>query len=493
MRNPRFLLPGFLVAVILSPIVGSRSATGDLLTFKNGASVQLPAEVEGQVVRVIGPLGPQEFLLEDFRAIVPGHWPPFEWPERRELALADSPSQQLQAAWWALEHGLTDEAVSMLRSASGADSSLEPAARLVSVIDRFEQPARSPNLAALRSVLPSDLTTLENARIILLHQHSPEEAAARLDLLDRVLTSFVLTFSALGFDLQVPPEKLVAVWLAEEADYLDFIRKEAGPAFLKTRGYYHPTRRVVFAFDGRSRAEFQKAMSRLAARLDELNRVEGSLVSVPPNGRLRVTFAGDRPRVFSRDEAPDEINRLRRETRRDILTLELDRLQIDQAAAVHELIHQAVIATGLAPRFESFPVWLHEGIATQFEAFRGADWAGLVSPSPHRLDRWRALRTPPHLDSLLRDEGFDRGYSADHYAAAWALLYHLRSRNPHALVSLIDQLRNPGLSQTDSPPISSAFRSAIGADLTAFRLNWFDAMRSVRLPTESETPRVSAP
>lgn len=488
MQNSRSVLCGLLLLVVLSSVFGLTSVRGDLLTFVDGSIVQLPAEVDGSVVRLVGPDGPREFLLDDFRTIVPGHWPPSEWPDRRDRALAADAPDRLRASWWALERGLTDEAVSMLRSAAEADSSLEPAARLVSVAGRLEQPGRSPDLAPLRRVLPSDLSTVENARIVLLHQHSDEEAADRLDLLDRVLTSFVLTFSALGFDMQIPPEKLVVVWLADEADYLSFIRNEAGSAFLKTRGYYHPTRRVVVVFDGRSRPDHRKTRAGLEARLEELDRAEGSLSSMPPNGRFHLTLPGDRPRMLTLDGASEVMDRLRRETHRDILTLELDCLQVDQAAAVHELIHQAVIATGLAPRFESFPVWLHEGIATQFEAFRGADWAGLGAASPYRLERWRTFRTPPPLEPLLRDEGLDRAYSADHYAAAWALVYHLRSNRPDALVSLIDQLRNPGLGQGGGSPGLPAFRSAVGPDLNAFRLDWFKAMRSVRLPTETDAP-----
>jgi hypothetical protein len=465
------------------------SARGELVVFAEGGAAQLPAEFDGEVVRLIGPEGPVEFLRDDFHTIVPGHWPEADWPDLRDRALAGDASRRYSAAWWALEHGLIDEAVAMLRSANESDPGLQPVAQLIELLDRLDRPAASPDLASLRKVLPGgSFSVVENDRLVLLHQHDEAEAAGRLDLLDRVLTAFFLSFAAQGFPLQVPPEKLVAVWFAEESDYLDYIRKEVGESFLTTRGYYHPTRRVVFFINPRNRGEDRRLEAARKARLLELDRAEASLSSVPAGARFRFGISGERPRILDRASASRLVSRLRRDTQREELLRLLDRSHAGSAAAVHEVVHQLVIASGLAPGYDRFPVWLHEGIAMQFEAFRGGRWAGLGSIPAHRLDQWRALPYPPPIEPILRDEGFGSGYVVDRYASAWALVWFLRTEQPERFVAFLDRLRNP-IGEPSLEPgdrVLSAFWASFGPDLDGLRSDWITGLGALRSPLEAE-------
>ncbi|QDV33345.1 DUF1570 domain-containing protein [Tautonia plasticadhaerens] len=487
-------IPGGLsrrIAVI-ALVVGwtPTDARPEVVVFAEGGSAQLPAEVDGRTVRLDGPEGPVEFLREDFLAIEPGHWPEDDWPGLRDRALTGDAEGRYRAAWWALERGLTPEAVAMLRSAHERHPSFRPVAHLVSVLDLLDRPAAGPDLSSLRDVLPGrPFSVSESGRIVLLHQHDDARAADRLELLDRVMTTFYLTFSAQGFRLQVPPEKLVVVWFAEEADYLDYIRSEAGESFLTTRGYYHPTRRVVFVTTPRSRADESRRQAARFARLRELDRAEAALDSVPPGARFRLELSGERPRVLDRDAASRVISRLRREARREDLLQDLDRRHSEGAAAVHELVHQLVVASGLAPAYHRFPVWLHEGIAMQFEAFRGGRWAGLAAIPPHRLDQWRSLRSAPPIEPILRDEGFGAGYVADRYAAAWALVWFLRSEEPARFASYLDRLRNPsGLAASGAGGGAvSSFRAAMGTDLDGLRSRWAGRMSGLETPLDSAT------
>ncbi|MEW4567680.1 DUF1570 domain-containing protein [Tautonia sp. JC769] len=485
MRHRRAASTG-AVTLAVALLAAPEPAPADLLSFSDGGEVQLPVEVDGDLVRVTAPGGTYTFRADDFRAIVPGHWPEHEWPERRSRAEEGDAADRFRAAWWALEHGLTDEAVDMLRAAHRADPALEPPARLVAVLDRLERPAKAPDLAPLRKALRSEFKVAETPRLLLLHQHDEAVASDRLALLDRVMTTFFLSYTAIGFDLNVPPEKLVAVWFAEESDYLAFVRKEAGDAFLTTRGYYHPTRRVVFVTDGSNRPEDRRLISGLRLRLDELDRADRSLAGVAPSARVRLSFTGERPRAVTRQEAEQRIRALRGEAQRKLLLAELERLRSDQAAAVHELVHQLVIASGLSPRYDRFPIWLHEGIAMQFEAFRGGQWAGLAEVPGHRLDQWRWLRSEPSIDAIVRDEGFGQGYAPAPYAAAWALVFHLRTRQPEAFVAFLDQLRNPRPGPADHG--AAAFHAVFGHDSEALRRDWVAHLQTLRTPIERELP-----
>jgi hypothetical protein len=474
------------VTLAIALLAAIEPAPAELLSFTDGGDVQLPVEIDGEIVRVIAPGGTYAFRADDFRAIVPGHWPEHEWPTRREQAEAGDASDRFRAAWWALEHGLTTEAVGMLRAAHQLDTTREPVARLVSILDRLDQPAQAPDLSPLRKVLRSEFRVAETPRFLLLHQHDEAVARDRLALIDRIMTTFFLNYTALGFDLHIPPEKLVAVWFAEESEYLAFVRKEGGEAFLNTRGYYHPTRRVVFVTDGSSRAESRRLISGLRLRLDELDQAEQSLAGVAPSARFRLALSGERPRAVTRQEAEQRIHAFRRDTQRRLLLADLEQRRSDQAAAVHELVHQLVIASGLAPQYDQFPIWLHEGIAMQFEAFRGGQWAGLAEIPDHRLDQWRRLRSAPSIDAIVRDEGFGQGYAPAPYAAAWALVFHLRTKQPEAFVAFLDQLRNPRSGSGDHG--AAAFHAAFGHDSEPLRRDWMENLRTLRTPIEQNLP-----
>lgn len=467
-------------------LVAVAPASAELLYFAEGGEAQLPVEIEGDVVRVITPDGSIPFQTEDFQAIVPGHWPEHEWPKRREQAEAGEAADRFRAAWWAIEHGLTPEGSAMLRSAHERDPTLEPVARLVSILDQLNQPAQTPDLTALRKVLRSDFKVTETPRLLLLHQHDAAEATERLGLLDRIVTTFYLTFTTIGFELRVPSEKLVAVWFAEESDYLDFVRREAGDAFLTTRGYYHPTRRVVFVSDRRNRPDFQRSTTELRHRLDELDQAERSFVDVAPTASFRLSLSGEPSRTVNRSEAERLLDRLRRDTQRKLLLQKLEQQRSDQTAAVHELVHQLVIASGLAPQYDRFPIWLHEGIAMQFEAFRGGRWAGLADVPGHRLDQWRRLRSAPAIDAIARDEGFGQGYAPAPYAAAWALVFHLRTKQPEGFVALLDQLRNPR--SGSSAEGAAAFQAVFGHDSDIVRREWIENLQNLRTPIEENAP-----
>ncbi|WP_169975375.1 DUF1570 domain-containing protein [Tautonia rosea] len=475
-----------ILTLVFELLVAIAPASADLLYFTEGGEVQLPIEIDGEIIRVRSPDGSYTFRPDDFQAIVPGHWPEHDWPLRRDQANAGDASDQFRAAWWAIERGLTSEGVAMLRASHRSAPTLEPVARLVSILDRLEQPAQAPDLTALRRLLRSEFKVAETPRLILLHQHEDSDATARLALLDQIVTTFYLTFTTLGFDLRLPSEKLVAVWFAEESDYLAFVRKEAGEAFLTTRGYYHPTRRVVFVADSRNQPEDKRLTTGLRHRLDELDQAERSLANVSPSARFRFSLSGDRPRTLNRQGAELRIDALRRDTQRTLLLHDLEQRRSDQAAAVHELVHQLVIASGLSPQYDQFPIWLHEGIAMQFEAFRGGQWAGLADIPGHRIEQWRRLRSIPSLEAIVRDEGFGQGYAPAPYAAAWALVLHLRTKDPEGFVAFLDQLRNPRSGSTNHGV--AAFQAAFGKQTEGLRREWIEHLLTVRTAIEANAP-----
>ena len=157
------------------------------------------------------------------------------------------------------------------------------------------------------------------------------------------------------------------------------------------------------------------------------------------------------------------------------------------------MVHQLVASSGLAPRHDDFPVWLHEGFAAQFEVLRGGRWAGIGRVHDLRLPDWRALQPPPRLAPLVRDLGFGHGYRRDSYAAAWALVYYLRKDHSQDFLTFLDLLRAP---QAAPDPrgdrVLSAFKSAFGANLDTLESDWHRYIASLSSPLETQTLMTSS-
>ncbi len=449
------LLAGGL-ALALAP-----AARADILWFEAGGRVELPAVSRGDVVSVEAPGGAVAFPREAFRKIVLATTPAQEWPSRKRAAEAGAVPARFEAAWWALEHGLTPEAGAMLRSAHTADPSHEPTARMVVALDRLTRSRPDPDLAPIRKALGGSFEEARGPHVVLLHQHDPVEAAARVDLMERVVTTFLLTMAAWGIDLPVPAHRLPSAWFARQGDYLAFLQTDSGTAFRTTRGYYHPTLRLVIAYDARDGEPQRPAREALALARRRLSAVVGR-----PSGRLEL--------------------RNREVARRELL-FDQDCRSIDVSTAAHETIHQLVAATGLSPRPDALPVWLHEGLAMQFEVVRGGRWAGVGRVDDFRLPYWRKLDPPPRLSPLVRDVGFGHGYDPDRYAGAWALVYYLRKERPREFLTFLDLLQAPASEPADRPSRSlDAFRAAFGDDLEPLEADWRQFVNGLRLPGESD-------
>jgi hypothetical protein len=438
-----------LRAALIATLVAIQPLRADLLYFQRGGAAQLPCRRAGSKVIAEAPQGPVEFAVDDFRRIVPGHDPLAEWPARLDSSRAKGSDAMTAAAWWALEHGLTPQATAALRDLHAADPKHEPTASLIHTLEAITPPLPAPDLVVFTSALGGTFQTKESSHFIVLHQGGESDISARLDVLERVYVSFYLTFAGQGIALRPPREKLAAAVFARQADYLNFLAREGAGSFASTQGYYHPTRQAVISFDPHD---------------------------MPA---LRQRAAAIRPG---------------REAPRLLLLLDLEQRAIDLGMAAHEATHQLVAVSGLAPRHDAFPTWLHEGLAAQFEVVRGGRWAGVGRANDLRLPDWRALTPAPPLAPIARDEGFGRGYRRDLYAEAWSLVFFLRKEHPSEFARYVDLLRSPTADAIPDRRSFELFRTSFGADLSSLEVEWHRYLRTVSTPLETapatEGPRI---
>lgn len=452
-----------------------QQSVADWLRFRAGGDILLPAEIDGDSVRLAAPARTYEFQKSDFSRIVPGHWPEHEWPMRLEAARPGGARTLYQAAWWALENGLTPEALSCLQEAFQADPSLTPVDRLHPLMLRLGVPLPDPDLARLHAGIPGEFQLARSDHLILLHQHPADEAESLLETLERVYATFYLCFTAQGFDLSLPDRRVVLIWYAREKPFQEQVRRESGRVMPTTRGYYSPSRDVVLLSDTRSTADHRRAESANQSRRAELERVSESLANLPAKARFRFEVGGEPPRTLTRAEAQLVVDRLGREVDRQELLLDLRRRAMDLGTACHELVHLLVAASGLLPRGGDSPLWFQEGLAMQFETVRGGRWAGLSRLHDIRLADYRRINPPPRLGSLLADEGLGHGYRNESYAAAWSFVYYLRKREPRVFVTLLDRYRAP-----------TVFRPTPNELLLGLEESWHSFLASLQLPLDSD-------
>ncbi len=435
-------------------------ARADWLVFGRGGQVELPAQIQGPNVLVTTPDGSRSFPLRAFRSIVAAQRVEDDWHERRTRADRDcSVEARFAAAWWALEQGLTPEAIHSFRSALAAPGAAEHAAlvRVGRLLDQLDAPVADAELGRLQSLIGGlGWAELRGRHMTLWHQGSTADATERLDVLDRVVMTFYVSLAAQGVELAVPRRRLVSVWFAQQTDYAEFLRRIGAAPFADTHGYYHPTHAAVFAFDSRTGAD-----------------------QIRPRQAIE---RQSRNSTLAKDDCVD--------LDRQSLLLDLRWRSVDLGIAAHETIHQLVAASGLAPRFDDFPNWLHEGFAAQFEVVRGGRWAGFGRVNDFRIADWRSIATTPAIPPLLRDNGLIHGYHRDRYAESWALVYFLRKTRPDEFVTFLNLLRTPR-SPNQPNESGAAFVAAFGADLAAIGTEWRAFLNERATPLETHSRRAT--
>ena len=491
------------ILIILATCYGTvffgELSRADLIYFRKGGEAQLPASIEGNRVVLTMPDGKLEVFREDIVKLVPGFWPASEWEARRREARSGGFATRYAAVWWAIENGLTTEVATELRELHALDPKHGPTARMVALMDRLDRSCTDPDIAQFRAALGIETKVARGPHVILLHQHSEAEANERVALLERVIIGFHLGFAAQGIELRVPRHRLVSAWFADRKDYLAFLHRQEADAFATTSGYYHPTWNAVVAHDGRSSEKLIAARGSLTARREEIHRLAEAIDRMPAQGRLRIKLADEPARIVGRAEGRKIIERLERELSFRSALLDLDWRAVDLGTAAHEMIHELAVDSGLVQRHDTFPYWMQEGFAAQFEVIRGGRWAGISRAHDLRLADLRRIQTPIGLERLVRDTGFGRGYQRDLYAQAWALVYYLRTKHSQQFLTFIDLLRNPEvdsdggalLQGVRGERVFNAFKRAFGPDLTVIERDWHQFMTSVQTPLEQYTPSVN--
>jgi hypothetical protein len=322
----------------------------------------------------------------------------------------------MEAAQWALRHGLLPQFHTAVDKALAADPNNVRAILVkklkakmdVDLGDSTKQVEEMRKLIGRR-----DMKVKQSKHFLLMHD-TPDKivgnakktrADERVALLETVYECFLLRFYAYGVELEIPQERLKVVLFNEYDQYRQFATR-LSPSLASASGFWSPGNNTAIFFDHGTNAEFKM--------LAELNKI-----------------LQKRKVEAQRERGPTAADTVRLA---DTLALLVDIAREDSDIEVvsHEITHQMAGNTGLLPRHVQAPRWVHEGLATYFETPNGASWGGIGAVNDSRLQLYRVLapdRRHSNIDFIVGDQIFD--YAASHgavvhgYSQAWGLTHFL--------------------------------------------------------------------
>jgi len=386
----------------------------------------------------------------------------------------------LQVALWALKHGLLEQYYDAVAKAREIDPQNALANRIEALRQQIDKPVRitSAHKAYMRKIVPLNDMRFETSAHFLLMCDTPTKPgphhklarhAERLELLELVYRSFLFRFLPYGAPLKVPTEPLMVVLFNDEADFRDY-SNSLSTELASAAGFWDGNTNLSFFYDHGTTAEYQ-ALHRLSASLQ----------------RQKDAYIRDKAGY-----AKGEVAKFVRMANTLALLVEIAQENSDIEVVSHEVTHQMAGNTGLLPRNVRIPTWVHEGLATYFEAPKDATWSGIGAVNKTRLSWYRGLesdRAHSNIDFIVGDEIFDLaasgGATLHAYGQAWGLTHFLMNERFEDLMRFYRRLGEMPSDFVLSPKIlNKLFSDVFGQDRTALDLRWRSYMRALKTDME---------
>lgn len=254
------------------------------------------------------------------------------------------------------------------------------------------------------------------------------------ELLEHAYDKFVSEFKKAGFALGSVDERLTWVVFNNEHQYRDYARLADGMNTPYLESYYaaRSNQVVLMQVSAASRWNRDTSVRRRSVPANTVN-----------------------PQVAGMDE-PSEAG-----------SVNGGGGMLDVRRAVHEAAHQLAFNTGLQKRGVMYPLWVSEGLATNFEcdSAKEIDVAGDNAPRNRQLMRaWSNGRLMP-LSSFVTLVNIRSGeYSAnDLYAESWAFFNFLFKTRKSELKAYLTELAEAEPGPRDSDIMMDEFTRAFGS------------------------------
>lgn len=278
----------------------------------------------------------------------------------------------------------------------------------------------SMDLTLLRSLAGVPFQTTATEHFLIVHEAGADHIAGTGRALEQAYTRFHEVFLGLGFDLSPPQDHLVWICFPQQSGFNKYALEVEKMDLSWLDGYYSTlTNRVAVVQPSPKPCPPEPGDPR-------------------PANDMRITLAASRPpseRVLPMPGAGEQLN--------------LGRL-------THELAHQLAFNGGLQRRGVMYPLWVSEGLATNFEFDGSADEDAAFS----NLTRCNCLAemqiaggiVPLRQLSVQTRVPADVGLSRQFYAQAWAFFRYVMMERPHDLRTYLRRMAGvpPGRRSPDT-------------------------------------------
>jgi hypothetical protein len=374
-----------------------------------------------------------------------------------------------------LKRGQIDEFYRAAEEALNLEPDHAAARRAIELRTRMAQPMgdSSEEEKKLRDVIKKPgMKIIQSAHYILLHD-TPDKgkrqkrtrAEERLELLERVYEVFMLTFYSKGVEIEIPNRRMMVVLFQERDDFRNYSKRLAGD-LQSTAGFWHQDSNLAVFYDQGTNDDL-KMLKELA---DKLEKQKEEFVSRRLQGAKEVRRIAETMTLMS----------------------EIAQENSDIEVVSHEATHQLAGNTGLLPRQVLIPSWVHEGLASYFEAPNDATWGGIGAVNSQRLSWYRALkddRKHSNIDFIVGDQIFSYagslGAKMHGYGQAWALTHFLVERHFDKFMAYYQRLGEMPPDVHLSPALlTSLFSEVFGDDHHGLESEWRSYMRGLKTSKE---------
>ena len=469
------------IVVALVGVFCAAPASADLLVYKTD-KVQMTVQGKvyvnpGQTVTLVHPkFGQLHFSLESVE-IHKAPTPQQQYSKQFARAQqANDTTAMFKACVWALKHGLLEQYFDGVNKILAIDPQHPEALRVIELKRKMDEPIydSAQQVKELKQLIRNDgMKIAQSAHFVLLHD-TPEKPAEgskvsraeeRLALLERVYASFLLLFYSRGMELEIPKERMKVVLFNEYDDYYQFAVAHS-PSLASAAGFYDPAINTSVFYDHGTDQGFKvlQAVSKIYQKQ-----------------------ADDAIRQKLKGQA--ELIRFARTLK---VLIQIAQENEDITLVSHEATHQMAGNTGLFPRLVYVPSWVHEGLATYFEAPGDATWAGIGAVNRDRLDWYRALegdRQHSNIEFIVSDQVFDlAGNLATRihaYGQAWALTHFMLENEFDKMMEYYRALGElPPNLQFNPETLQQVFNRVFGDDHRGLDQRWRAYMRSLKTDKE---------
>jgi len=261
---------------------------------------------------------------------------------------------------------------------------------------------RSFGLVSLESLAGCQFQTTATRHFALVHEAQAEDVVEMADLLEDAYRRFYTTFSEAGFQLSRPEGPLVWIRFGQQEAFIEYARRTEGMDLSWLDGYY-------------------------SMRSNRVAVVQPSLPS-PSADALSERF--------------------------------------DMARVAHELAHQLAFNSGLQKQGVMYPVWVSEGMATNFELAETMDVGESPSESPRGSGlaaMYAAGEMTPLRDFVVQVRTpVDARARGRQYAQAWAFFRFLFLEHPANLRRYLNAIAERPFGVCDADALLREFAVAFG-------------------------------